>query len=204
MIIEKEMAVEADHAVVSAYLADVPQMSDCIPGITNLEPSTGDTYIATLQVDVGPIRTEFQGEVKLDRSKLPDRLEATAVGHDRRTRTQVRVEFSADIVQVREAYTTVMIHTDLSIRGKLAQYGTAVVASTAEIIFDHFQACVSQRLRDLSVGTEKGGQEVENRTETGAGGRPLGIRFFFAIAASLFHRTLSNLRRFIRRLMSKK
>lgn len=147
MIIEETFELAADRSAVSSLLMDVERISRCIPGVEAVEPAGLGRYSATLRLRVGPIVTAFEGRLELDGGQAPDRLVARGWGADRQSGSQARVRFAADLEQLAADRTLVHAHADVAIRGRLGQFGTGVIRSTARELIASFAHCANASLR---------------------------------------------------------
>ncbi|HET8616596.1 MAG TPA: SRPBCC domain-containing protein [Actinomycetales bacterium] len=139
-----EVPVPRDQAV--AFLLDVERMSRCVPGATDVRRVADDEYTAVLRLQVGPIRSEFTGRATVDSSRAPDVLTADVDGRDRATGSAVRVAFEATVVDLDGRTTAVDCRADVSLRGRLGQFGTGMITSTAKSVLQEFSQCASATL----------------------------------------------------------
>lgn len=146
MIIEESFTVAAPRERVADFLLDPTRMSRCVPGVGEVVPSGVDSYEATLTVRVGPIQARFAGEVTVDSSGAPDKLRAVARGRDGATGSQVQVDFTAVLAEAGPNTTEVRSTSEVTIRGKLGQFGTGVITSTARTMVGEFALCAGAAL----------------------------------------------------------
>ena len=146
MIITETFTVAAPRATVAALLTDVERVAACVPGVENLSTAEPEVYEATLRIQVGPIRSAFAGRVRLDSSGAPGRLRATAEGRDRSTQSTAKVAFAAELEESGAGETRVDATADVTIRGRLGQFGTGVIQATAAQMLSDFAACLNAHL----------------------------------------------------------
>lgn len=159
MIIEEVFRVNAPKSEVASFLVDAERMSSCVPGVESLEEVAEGEFRATLRARLGPMAAAFQGTLRLDDSEAPDRLTARGEGRDQRSGSQANVEFVADLEED-GSETVVRTQADVVIRGKLGQFGTGVINSTAQEMIREFAQCVNGT---LSVSAETAGPGGEGR-----------------------------------------
>ena len=150
MIIEESFTVAAPRETVADFLLNPTRMSRCVPGVGEVVASGDDSYEATLTVRVGPIQARFAGEVTIDSSGAPGKLRAVARGRDGATGSQAQVDFTAVLVEVDSNTTEVRSTSDVTIRGKLGQFGTGVITSTARAMVGEFALCAGAALASPS------------------------------------------------------
>ena len=155
MLVEETFTVAAPKAEVARFLLDVPRMGACVPGVEDLQRVDEDRYAATLLVRIGPIQARFKGDVTLDAGGAPDTIVATASGRDATTGSVAQVTFSADLVESGDDSTEIRSVSDVTIRGRLGQFGSGVVTSTAREMVKSFAQCAGQELGGTAPGTDQ-------------------------------------------------
>lgn len=131
MVIRDAFTVDAPADRVWELLQDVPRMGRLVPGVRRVEQRSPDVFEGELEVRLGPIQSTFRGQVQvLERVPL-ERIVAEVEGEDRASRTSVRAHFTGELLpangETRMEYTV-----ELALRGRLAQFGTAVITATAK------------------------------------------------------------------------
>jgi uncharacterized protein len=154
-------------------LTDVERIAPCLPG-AELREIEGDEYRGVVKVKVGPISAEYRGAarfVELD----PEAHRAVLRAEGREARGQGNA--AATITAVLEPSghgTKVSVVTDLSITGKVAQFGRGVLADvTAKLLgqfVDNLEATVIEHGDDE---TAAGGETADSEAKParGKGGR---------------------------------
>jgi carbon monoxide dehydrogenase subunit G len=146
MIIRDSFVVPAPRDAVADFILDVESVKECVPGVGDVREVADDEYESTLRIQLGPIGAAFQGTLTLDRSAAPAQLRAEARGKDRSTGSVAAIEATAELVEVGAGETRVDVEADITIRGRLGQFGTGLIESTAKEIIGQFAACVTASL----------------------------------------------------------
>jgi carbon monoxide dehydrogenase subunit G len=128
MKIEETFVLQAPSDEVFAFLSDVEQVASCVPGVEGLRQTDDGGWEAGLKAQLGPITAAFRGQVQLTTTP-PGRLEAAGKGQDRASGSRV------DAV------------ADVTIRGRLGQFGTGVIRATATELIREFVTCADARLQ---------------------------------------------------------
>ena len=115
-----------------ATLTDVERIAPCLPGaqLTEIE---GDTYRGLVKVKVGPITAQFKGQasfVEKDDRAAPRRAQGRGPRH-RRQGQRVGADHGPARAG-RADVTKVTVTTDLTITGKVAQFGRGALADVSE------------------------------------------------------------------------
>jgi uncharacterized protein len=139
-----EFRVPADIGTTFATLTDLERVAPCLPGAT-LEEVDGDTDTGRVKVKVGPVQVTYRGTARLveaDPVTRTGRIEAS--GRESRGTGTADAEVTATLVEDGDG-TLVTVVTDLTISGKVAQFGRGVMAEVGGRIIDAF----ADRLREM-------------------------------------------------------
>jgi uncharacterized protein len=147
VIITESFILQAGRERVAAFLADAERVAACVPGVEDVEMVEPNTYEAVLRMQIGPIKSSFAGSVEIDPSGGPARLAANAQGKDRSTQSMAKIAFSANLEEIGDGTTRVDAEADVSIRGRLGQFGTGVIQATATQMLNDFATCANSVLR---------------------------------------------------------
>ncbi|MDQ0382655.1 SRPBCC family protein [Amycolatopsis thermophila] len=146
MILENQLSVPADPDAVFALINDVERVAGCLPGAT-LDGQEGDAYLGRVKVKVGPITAAYSGKVRFTEvDTAARRLRLSARGAD----THGNGDAEADVtLTVREAPggAAIDLRTDLSLRGKLAQFGKSAIGAVSTRLLDQFARNLAGQLR---------------------------------------------------------
>jgi len=148
---ELEVPVAVDQAW--AVLTDLQRIAPCMPG-AQLQEVEGDEYRGVVKVKVGPITAQYRGVAKfVERDDQAHRAVLRAEGRDTRGQGTATATVTATLEPKGER-TTVKLHTDLAITGKVAQFGRGVLADVSAKLLSEF----AERLeRDVLAGVSQGG-----------------------------------------------
>jgi uncharacterized protein len=139
MILENEIDLPAGPDEVFALLNDVERIAGCLPG-ARLEGSDGDSYRGSVKLKVGPITVGYAGTIRFTEVAVDERrMRVSARGTD----THGAGDAAADVTIVvapSGAGSSIQLHTDLSIRGKVAQFGKGAIESVSNRLMDQFAA----------------------------------------------------------------
>jgi len=124
-----------------AVLTDVEQIAPCLPG-AQLQEIEGDEYRGVVKVKVGPITAQYKGQAKF-LSLDPEAHVAVLRAEGRETRGQgnANATITATLTPDGEG-TAVAITTDLTVTGRVAQFGRGVLADVSAKLLDQFVACL--------------------------------------------------------------
>ncbi len=127
--------VDADRAW--QVLTDVPTIAPCLPG-AQLQEVEDDEYRGIVKVKVGPIVAQYKGKATFVEQNATDRrLVLRAEGRETRGQGNASALITARL-QERGAQTEVIVETELTVTGKVAQFGRGVMADVSAKLMDQF------------------------------------------------------------------
>ncbi len=131
--------------VFDAFL-DVERIATCMPGSRLLGQPEPGTYEGEVKVKVGPLGVAYTGQfMVLDSDVEQLRLTMRAKGREQRGAGNADAHIVASLSEC-DGGTLVQIDTDLSIRGKVAQFGRGVIGEVTDGIMQTFSRNVEQML----------------------------------------------------------
>ena len=145
MHIDDTFIVRAPREKVWELFFDIERMGRCMPGVESIERVDGMTYRGRLKIKVGPIAAAFDGMAALTEVDPPRRLVASLEGDDKSIASFVKATFTSTLSPV-EGGTQVSYRMDMNLRGRLAQFGTAVIGATAKKVTAEFVGNVKAQL----------------------------------------------------------
>jgi carbon monoxide dehydrogenase subunit G len=130
-----------------AFLMDVPRVSRCLPGVERVEALEGSAYRGLFRVRLGPISVGLEGQVTLEEQnqeawRAALRADATdrKLGGGMRARARMRLEPAG------EGATTLTLETDLTLLGKIGEFGQPVIKKKADALLQEFAANIRTAL----------------------------------------------------------
>ncbi len=131
---------EVAHPIGAVWgvITDVERIAPCLPG-AQLTGSDGDVHEGLVKVKVGPITSQYKGKASFtERDDDAHRLLMSASGRDTRGAGNASAEITVALEAVTETSTRVSVHTDLTITGKVAQFGRGVLADVSRKLMGQF------------------------------------------------------------------
>lgn len=146
-------------------LTDLEAVAPCMPG-AQLQEVEGDVYRGVVKVKVGPVQAQYKGEVTFVEQDEANHV-AVLKAEGRETRGQGNA--SATITATLKADgdgTAVSIVTDLTITGRVAQFGRGVLADVSSGLLDQFV----ETLESTVLADESASSDAEASQDDDAGG----------------------------------
>ena len=118
-------------------LTDVARIAPCMPG-AELTEVDGGTYHGQVKIKVGPITAQYKGTASFtEKDEAARRVVLKASGRDTRGQGTAAATVTAAMAEEAGA-TTVSIVTDLSVSGRVAQFGRGVMGDVSARLLDQF------------------------------------------------------------------
>lgn len=126
-----------------SVLIDLETIAPCLPG-AQLQEIEGDEYRGIVKVKVGPITAQYKGKATfVEKDEAERRVVLRADGRDTRGQGNASALITAELVATTPDSTTVKVSTDLTVTGKVAQFGRGVMADISAKLMDQFAANLS-------------------------------------------------------------
>ena len=151
MRIEQELDIAAPTDTVWAFLVDLPAVSRCVPGTSDIEPLDANTVAGTIEIRVGPIGLRMVGRVRLAEADASEHRAALEIeASDRRIGggLTAHTTFVARPADGAPEETRLSVATDATLTGRLGQFGQPIIRRKAEELSRQFAANVAAALAD--------------------------------------------------------
>ena len=144
MELNNDFEVAAPVDLVWAVLTDVERIAPCLPGAQLLEIE-GDEFRGVVKIKVGPITAQYKGAASFSESDdVEHRAVLRAEGRDTRGAGNAAADITAEL-EATDVGTKVTVTTDLTVTGKVAQFGRGVMADVSKKLMGQF----AENLSDL-------------------------------------------------------
>lgn len=119
-------------------LTDVERIAPCLPG-AQLQEIEGDTYRGAVKVKVGPIQAQFKGQASfVEFDEVAHKVVLKGEGRDIGGKGNASALITAELTALTETSTSVTVNTDLSVTGKVAQFGRGAMADISDKLLAQF------------------------------------------------------------------
>lgn len=124
-------------------LTDVETIAPCLPG-AQLQEIEGEEFRGIVKVKVGPITAQYKGKATfVEKDEVAHRVVIKADGRDTRGQGNANAMITAEMVSAGVSSTAVRVSTDLTVTGRVAQFGRGVMADVSGKLMDQFAANLS-------------------------------------------------------------
>ena len=127
-------------------LLDVERIAPCMPG-AQLQEVAGEEYRGEVKVKLGAITAQYKGAVRFaEVDEAGRRIVLRAEGRETRGQGNASATVTATLRPAGEGSTEVAIETDLTISGKIAQFGRGVMADVSSKLLSEFATCLESTI----------------------------------------------------------
>ena len=162
MDLNNSFDVAADRATAWRVLNDVERIAPCLPG-AQLEEIDGDEFKGNVKVKVGPVTAQYKGKATfIEQNEAEGKVIIKGDGRDSRGAGNASALITATLHEIDANNTRVDVHTDLSITGKVAQFGRGVMADVSGKLMGQF----ADNLQALLAEEQAGGGEADEAAAT--------------------------------------
>jgi len=134
-------------------LTDLERIAPCLPG-AQLTEVEGDTYRGQVKVKVGPIVAQFKGQASfVSRDDAAHTASLKGEGRDTTGKGTASAIITAQLTSVTPTSTKCTVVTDLTISGKVAQFGRGALADVSDKLLKQFSENLNQLIASAPAAT---------------------------------------------------
>jgi carbon monoxide dehydrogenase subunit G len=170
MLIENSFDVAADPDRVFAFLRDPHNVASCFPGAELTEELGDDKYRGKVKIKLGPVTAAFSGTATITELDEAARVAVlVADGKDARGAGTAKAIATMRVEPRAEGGSSVQLTTDLTISGKLAQFGRGIMADVSNRMVGDLATRVRERIEAEEPSTEAEAPQAEPAGAEAAG-----------------------------------
>ena len=134
-------------------LTDLERIAPCLPG-AQLTEVEGDTYRGQVKVKVGPIVAQFKGQASfVSRDDVAHTASLKGEGRDTTGKGNASAIITAQLTSVTPTSTKCSVVTNLTISGKVAQFGRGALADVSDKLLAQFSENLNQLINSSPTPT---------------------------------------------------
>jgi carbon monoxide dehydrogenase subunit G len=127
-------------------LTDVELIAPCMPG-AQLQEIEGDEYRGIVKIKVGPITAQYKGAARfMEQDEATHKAVLRAEGRDTRGQGNASATITMTLSATGEGATAARVVTDLTITGRVAQFGRGVLGDVSSKLLGQFVDCLESKL----------------------------------------------------------
>ena len=163
MELSNEIDVNAPIEEVWKAFNTPERIAPCLPG-AELQEVDGDNFNGLVKIKVGPITAQYKGTATyLDKDEASQKVVIKGDGRDTRGAGNASATITAILTEVSTNTTNVNVHTELTITGKVAQFGRGAISDVSGKLMTQFAKNLEQLLETPS---EEPNDPSEQNTES--------------------------------------
>jgi len=149
MRIDSSFTVNAPPDQVFAYLLDVNQVVACVPGAELLEVVDMQTFTGKIKIKLGAIQVAYKGTAHIvETEESDDGVTVTIQAEGREIGGQGTARANLELtVAGADGGARVDIATDLTVTGKVAQFGRGVMEDVSRRLVEQMGQCISAQIQ---------------------------------------------------------
>jgi len=145
MKLDNEFTVGVPIEQAWAVLTDLELIAPCMPG-AQLTGVTDDVYSGKVKIKVGPVTAEYAGTAQFSvKDETAYRAVIDARGRDSRGNGNATAVISAQL-EPADGSTRVSVSTDLTIAGRIAQFGSGMIKEVSAKLLGQFVTSLEAKL----------------------------------------------------------
>jgi carbon monoxide dehydrogenase subunit G len=173
MKLENEFRVDVPLEEAWRVLLDLERIAPCMPG-AQLQEVEGDEYRGIVKVKVGPITAQYKGAARItDVDEANHRAVILAEGRDTRGQGNASATVTASLQPDGEG-TRVSIDSDVTITGKVSQFGRGVIADVSGKLLDQFVTSLERDVLSAPAESPASSPPASSPPAGAPGGDPAG------------------------------
>ena len=175
--INKTFQVERPISEVWNFLSDPTKIVTCVPGAKLTEKIDDQNFKGTVTMKIGPVVTSFNGQIKLVRlDEATHTMEIHGKGVDTKGKGSADMMLTGTLADNGDQTTEVTNNMELSITGKLAQFGSRMIVDVSDHVFKQFLSNFRNQLQAASDSA------ISNEAPVAEEAEPLNaLSLFFAM-----------------------
>ena len=163
MELSNEIDVNAPIEEVWKAFNTPERIAPCLPG-AELQEVDGDNFNGLVKIKVGPITAQYKGTATyLDKDESSQKVVIKGDGRDTRGAGNASATITAILTEVSSNTTNVNVHTELTITGKVAQFGRGAISDVSGKLMTQFAKNLEQL---LETSSEEPNDPSEQNTES--------------------------------------
>ena len=163
MELNNEIDVNAPIQEVWEAFNTPERIAPCLPG-AELQEVDGNNFNGLVKIKVGPITAQYKGTASyLEKDEDAQKVVIKGDGRDTRGAGNASATITAQLFEISPDVTNVNVRTELTITGKVAQFGRGAISDVSGKLMTQFAQNLEQLL-EPSAKTEKETAETDTKS----------------------------------------
>jgi len=146
-----------------AFLSDPRKVAPCLPGAELQEAVDAKTFRGIVKLKLGPFTTQFQGEVVIEHmDAAAHEIRMVGKGKDSKGTGSASMTITGKLRALPGGGTEMVSTSDLSISGKIAQFGARMIEDVSKSMFAKFTEAFAAQLAAQGPGKAAPAAQADN------------------------------------------
>jgi carbon monoxide dehydrogenase subunit G len=152
--LDKSFEVPQSTDLVWEHLIDPEKIMDCVPGVT-IDEKVGDNhYKGKVGMKFGPMGVKYDADIHYDEiDKANRKIIITGEGVDSKGNGNAEMMMTIDLIERAEGGVKLDAIMDVTINGKIAQFGSRLITTVSNQLFKQFVSNFSKKLAAAEAAT---------------------------------------------------
>lgn len=166
--IEKNFHIPAPIAQVWSSLSDPADIVSCVPGASITEKIDERNYKGQVVAKFGPIKASYNGDIEiLELDEASHKMVLNGKGLDSKGKGSAEMDMVGEL-QEKDGGTDVSFTMNISIIGKLAQFGSRLIGDVSEQLISQFVENFKNKLAEEASTETTEPEMISSEVEPGA------------------------------------
>lgn len=145
--LEKSFEVPQSTELVWDHLIDPEKIMECVPGVTIDEKVGDNQYKGKVGMKFGPMGVQYDADIFYDEiNEEEKKIVITGDGVDSKGNGNAKMKMTIDLSQNEEGGVKLDALMDVTVNGKIAQFGSRLITTVSNQLFKQFVSSFSKKL----------------------------------------------------------
>ncbi len=145
--LEKSFEVPQPANLVWEHLIDPEKIMDCVPGVTIDEKVGDNQYKGKVGMKFGPMGVKYDADIFYDEiNEAEQKIVITGDGVDSKGNGNAKMKMTIDLNDTDEGGVKLDALMDVTVNGKIAQFGSRLITTVSNQLFKQFVSNFSKKL----------------------------------------------------------
>lgn len=150
--LDKSFEVPQGNALVWEHLIDPEKVMDCVPGVSIDEKVGENHYKGKVGMKFGPMGVKYDADIRYDEiDEAGKKIVLTGSGVDVKGQGNAEMTMTMDMSENESGGSKVDAIMDVTINGKIAQFGSRLIGTVSNQLFKQFVTNFSKKLADAET-----------------------------------------------------
>ncbi|MFC2147869.1 CoxG family protein [Bacteroidota bacterium] len=152
--LDKSFEVPQSTDLVWEHLIDPEKIMDCVPGVTIDEKLGDNHYKGKVGMKFGPMGVKYDADIHYNEiDKANRKIIITGEGVDSKGNGNAEMMMTIDLIERAEGGVKLDAIMDVTVNGKIAQFGSRLITTVSNQLFKQFVSNFSKKLAAAEAAT---------------------------------------------------